>query len=152
MDITSYLLGKKSSGGGTDLSEYFGDITKPVWNPGAYVKKIPYDIDVDGVTNLGSFFQHWQNLESVTLKNANSVTMIRTLFDGCKKLMFIDIRDITISTMSYSNYQSFLGSYSNGRVPYNCLIVVKDSTEKEWLNTNFSEYTNVKTVDEYENS
>ena len=182
MDITSYLLGKKAGEGGgitptgtlpitengeydvtnyasadvevpsANLSDYFGTAISPIYSPGGYIKKIPYDIDVTGVTDLTNYFHYWQNLKSVTLKNGSSVTRVKSMFEGCVSLMFIDIRDITISTMSYANYQSFLGSNTFGRVPYNCLIVVKDSTEKTWLNTNFSSYTNVMTVEEYEAS
>jgi hypothetical protein len=35
-------------------------------------------------------------------------------------------------------------------VPADCLIIVKDDTQKEWLTNAFSQLTNVKTVAEYE--
>jgi hypothetical protein len=47
---------------------------------------------------------------------------------------------------------SSLTSYTNmfTGVPSNCLIIVKDSTQKTWLQSKFSNLTNIKTVAEYE--
>lgn len=39
---------------------------------------------------------------------------------------------------------------TNNGVPANCEIIVKSQTEKDWFVTNFSSYTNIKTITEYE--
>lgn len=149
MDVTSYLLGKKSSGG-TDINEYFKN-TGYIDNAGACIKKLPFDIDLTGISNCNNFFYDWVNLESVSFKNGGSVTKVYGMFNGCINLMFIDVRDIIFSNItSGSDKNIMLGNRNYGYVPSNCLIIVKDDTEKEWFTINFSTWTNVKTVAEYE--
>lgn len=57
----------------------------------------------------------------------------------------LDIRNV-----DFSNVTTTTGMFSNSSAttPTNCLIIVKDQAAKTWLATNFSSYTNVKTVDE----
>lgn len=145
MDITSYLLGKKSSGGGGGLNEYFTIPTGVIYSAGAYVKKIPYDIDLSEMVSIANFFQNWGNIESITLKNGSGIINYARAFSGCSSLKFLDVRDIIFSTITTSGY------YSNAftSVPNNCLIIVKDSTEKEALQQRFDKLKNIKTVDEY---
>ena len=151
MDIMSYLLGKKSGGGGGNLSEYFVN-SGYVENAGACIKKIPFDIDLTGITNASNFCYQWANLESISIRNGGSVTNVHYMFMGCVKLKFIDVRDIVFSTItSSSNKSGFLGISSNNRVPYDCLIIVKDEIEKQALLDYFVYWTNIKTVEEYEN-
>lgn len=78
-----------------------------------------------------------------------SAGYIGYMFAGCTSLEYLDIRDIDLSmfTKAYSNYNTF-GTNSSDRVPANCLIIVKDTASKNWLNTNCSWLTNVKTPSE----
>lgn len=65
---------------------------------------------------------------------------LTSAFSGCSKLKKIDIRNMTLSTAtSYSNMLS--------NVPKDCLIIVKDATEKTWLKGKFADY-NIVTPEE----
>ena len=76
----------------------------------------------------------------------NNQVSVASMFYGCTSLQHIDIRKMQLSKITSSSY------YSNmlNNVPTNCEIIVKDATEKSWVNTKFPTYTNVKTVSEYE--
>ena len=83
------------------------------------------------------------NFENNDTTNVN----VSSMFQGCNALQKIDIRNLVLKNLSTQlNYRNMLSS-----VPTNCLIIVKDNDNKSWFNTNFSSYTNVKTVAEYEN-
>ena len=150
VDIFSYLLGKKSGGGGGgSLDDYFTNSDYGTYI-GGYLKKLPFDVDLTGKSSIGSICQYYNNLETITFKNGSGITNVRTAFEGCIKLMFLDVRDIIFSAITtYTNYMVMLGTGTK-RVPTDCLIIVKDNTEKEWFATNFASWTNVKTVAEYE--
>lgn len=60
----------------------------------------------------------------------------------CGYLQHLDIRKMEFDNVS-NNTQMFLA------VPNNCEIIVKNDTQKTWITTNFSNLTNVKTVEEY---
>ena len=70
------------------------------------------------------------------------------MFSGCKKLMHLDIRNFDFTNVT--NYTNMFGGLSSTRVPSSCLIIVKDDTVKSWITSNFTRWTNVKTVAEYE--
>ena len=145
LDTFSYLLGKKSGGGGEDLSEYFvnGDYSI---NASGCIKKLPFDVDFTGVTIASNFFYGWANLETITIRNGTSLTNVYGMFKECQSLKFIDVRDIVFSAIT-------TGANRNGmlsQVPNDCLIIVKDDTEKQWFATYYQSWTNVKTVAEYE--
>lgn len=75
---------------------------------------------------------------------------ISQMFSGCVKLKKLDIRNLVFSTITTSSYYSnMFGGSTSSYVPADCLIIVKDNTEKAWFNSKFSRMTNVKTVDEY---
>ena len=117
MDILSYILGKKSSsGGGTDLSDYF---TSTIDSNGfsAMIKKIPDNITVVGtdltnafrnfkgteiplfdtssVTNMVSMFSGCINLTTIPLLNTSNVTKTTSMFNGCISLISVPLLDLS---------------------------------------------------------
>lgn len=76
------------------------------------------------------------------IKN-NNFTDMNYLFNKCSSLAHVDARNL-----SFTNVSSKTNMMTN--VPTNCEIIVADQTQKDWFATNFSSYTNVKTVAEYE--
>lgn len=97
--------------------------------------------------SCNSMFYMCFTLKKINLCNFtpkyNMVT--NSMFYGCTALEEIDMRNFDFSKVSgYNQMFGTTGQY----VPDNCLIIVKDDTQKQWLNTNFSFLTNVKTVAE----
>lgn len=101
------------------------------------------------VTNMGLMFAWCQNLEKLDISTFTSTntSSFQDMFHGCNSLGYIDMRNLTFD--SVKNYNNMFGNRNSG-VPNDCEIIVKSSTEKTWINTNFSFLTNVKTVAEYE--
>lgn len=91
-------------------------------------------------------FYNCSSLEEIDLSTCDSYLYYASnMFNGCSNLRKIDIRNMTIDSSYVYSYGSMLTN-----VPTDCLIIVKDDTAKSWFNTNFSNYTNIKTVSEYE--
>lgn len=108
--------------------------------------------DTVNVTTMGGMFSGCRNLETADLSSfyTTNVTDMGSMFASCVSLEFLDIRNFTFD--SVTSFNNFLG-YQGGPtyyVPRDCEIIVKSQTEKNWFATNFSSYTNVKTVAEYE--
>jgi len=70
---------------------------------------------------------------------------IDSLFKGCTSLESLDISGLDL--VNCTNQSSFLGNATATtptNVPYNCEIIVANQTQKNWMTTNFSNYTNVR--------
>jgi len=109
--------------------------------------------NTEKVTTMQSLFDSCEAITELDLSsftNSNgALTKTSSMFSGCKNLRKIDIRGLTFS--SVTSFISMFGvDTSTSKVPNNCLIIVKDNTEKTWITTNFSRMNNVKTVAEYE--
>ena len=99
------------------------------------------NISPSGTLSMYSAFQDCYNIKTIDLSGLESVTSIRLSFYNCNNLNRLDIRKMLLTnTTNHDN--TFNG------VPTSCLIIVKDATQKAWMNTNFSSYTNVKTPEE----
>lgn len=107
--------------------------------------------NLDIIANVVQYmFRDCTNLETIDFKNLKlsstaSFNNISGMFYNCSKLSHIDIRsmDIVGNRVTSSNVMLY-------NVPTTCEIIVKDDANKTWFNTNYSSYTNVKTVAEYE--
>lgn len=77
-----------------------------------------------------------------------SCSNIQNMFSGCTHISKIDIRNLVLSTAS--TYTGAFGGNTLVNIPADCLIIVKDDTEKTWVTSKFSRLTNVQTVAEYE--
>ena len=126
--------------------------------------------------SLNSMFESCTNLVNLDLSalHVNNIRVITNMFKGCSKLKNLDIRNFTFSTTTtdarlteafrgcsalehldmrgfdFANTQIYNKNNMMMSVPTSCEIIVKDAANKTWFNTNFSTYTNVKTVAEYE--
>lgn len=166
-------------GGGGDLSEYYTETIQygnsstpgyvktikklPVYkidpnNPGstAYMfygfQGTSLDLsqlDTSQVFNMSNMFCNCYNITELDLSNfyTTKVTNMSSMFNGCYMLQKVDIRNFTFDSVTNS-----LGIFSNLNNPGGCLIIVKSETEKAWLQSKNTSLTNIKTVEEYENS
>ena len=91
-------------------------------------------------------------LTEVNLSGWNTTGLRETtsMFFGETQLTKIDIRNFDFSNVTSSS--NMFGANASSGPANNCLIIVKDNTAKNWITSNFSRLTNVKTVAEYEGS
>lgn len=177
MDITSYLLGKKSSGGGGEnLSDYFnstignGTSALPGWRKVA--KKLPSPMTIS-TSSCAYLFSSYGNTTIPTLlvQSGITITTCTYMFNTCRNvtefdLSNLDLSNVTDVTSMFYYCQSAekidirtldstkITSSGNmmAYIPNNCLIIVKDEAFKTWLKEKFSSLMNIKTVAEYEGS
>ena len=105
------------------------------------------NINVTNCTQFSYLFYNDYDFTSLDLSSWYPPEYIRGtsgMFAGCSKLMFLDIRNFEFSKAFGNTGNEF------GNVPAGCEIIVKNNTEKQWFATNWSNLTNVKTVEEYE--
>lgn len=103
-------------------------------------------LDASETTSMQAVFMNCVGLETIDLStwNLSNITNMQQTFLSCSSLKKLDVRTIPFGTkVSNSNYM--LDS-----VPTSCEIIVKDDTAKSWFASEFSSYTNVKTVAELE--
>ncbi len=102
------------------------------------------------VTNASYMFNNDVLVTSIKLTNFNPTGSINasSMFTGCRALQFLDIRSFDLTKVSNSKYM--FGYTVSDYLPANCLIIVKDQTSKDWMNTNWNYLTNVQTAAEYE--
>lgn len=145
-------IGNISGGGGANLDDYFtttigsGNSTIPGY--AKIIKKLPPDISISGKDCSYMFYYSRFTELDLSMLTATNITKTSYMFGYCTSLTKLDIRNLEFNNVTTST-QMFGSSASYG-VPDNCLIIVKDQTQKTWITTNFSRLTNVKTVAEYE--
>lgn len=101
--------------------------------------------NTENVKSISNMFYNCNSLYEIDLSSFNTpnLTTVESLFQYCRSLTRIDMRNFTFGKItSYNNMLNY--------VPTTCLIIVKDATEKAWLNSKFKSYTNVKTLAEYQ--
>lgn len=100
------------------------------------------------VTNMNNMFAGCSSLTELDLSSFEGDAIQRTerMFQSCTNLTRIDMRKFTFTNIAYYSYM--FGMNASSGVPDNCLIIVADSTQKNWVTSNFSRLTNVKTVAE----
>jgi surface protein len=95
--------------------------------------------------NIQNMFEGCESLETIDLSNfhtSGSLTIYMPFY-GCKRLKHLDIRSLT-----FDNVNNAMSVFTE--VPASCLIIVKGETEKQWVLSQRSDFTNVKTVAELE--
>lgn len=107
------------------------------------------------VTDMGYMFYSNTALTSLDISSFSNPTTaniyLAYMFGYCTSLTHIDMRNLIVSGITTaSKYSNMFGSAASSGVPDDCEIIVKDDTEKTWINTKFPRLTNVKTVAEYE--
>lgn len=106
MDAFSYLLGKKSTGGGGSLSEYFTNEIG-LSGAGSIIKKIPENITLPSkLTTLRGFFYGWENITTIPALNTSNITNMSWTFEECLNLK-------TIPEIDTSNVTVFEGMFYN---------------------------------------
>lgn len=105
--------------------------------------------DTSNVVNLSNIFFNCNSLEEINISSftCENLTNISQMFHGCINLRKIDMRNMTFDNVTNSSY--LFGRYTQNLVPYDCLVIVKGTAEKDWMNTKFPNMINVKTVEEY---
>ena len=102
-------------------------------------------MDTSLVTNMSSCFYLNEKIQHLDLSTwtTENTTNVMMMFLNCRNLKRLDIRNMTFGHMTLT------GSMFSG-IPTDCLIIVKDETEKTWITSKFTNLTNVKTVAELE--
>ena len=99
---------------------------------------------VEFMNGISNMFYGCTLLETIDMSNTEitkSIDMQRA-FQNCKALKLLDIRKIDFVTYCKNSANMLLN------VPTTVEIIVANDTQKNWFATNFSTYTNVKTVEE----
>ena len=117
------------------------------------------EIDLSNIntnsTKLFNLRNMFFNCSSLTYLDASGLNVNKTntlagsMFFKCINLMHLDIRNMELNKFQETN-SMFGNNITTNRIPANCLIIVKDNTQKQWINSNFNWLTNVKTATEYE--
>ena len=86
-------------------------------------------------------------IKNINLSNFNPIklTTSSNMFYSCK-VTHIDLRSLDFTNLT--SYTDMFGPNASNGVPDNCEIIVKDQTQKSWVNEKFTRLTNVKTVAE----
>lgn len=104
-------------------------------------------------SNFSNMFNACSLLTTLNIQNlkstSNSAPNLMGMFTGSPNLTFIDVRSFTFSTTTTAPSQIF-GNTSSFGPKDNCLIIVKDDTEKTFITSNLPRLTNVQTAAEYE--
>lgn len=130
------------------------------------------NFDISNVKDISSMFADCSYITELDLSSfkTNKITMMSNMFKFCSKLTRIDMRNLDTSNVTYMDQMFFscsalkyldirnftfdkVTNFSNmfTSVPNDCLIIVKGQTEKDWVLARKSSFTNVKTIEEYEN-
>jgi len=103
-----------------------------------------------GITTLQYMFRGCKKLEKIDLSNFNitsalsSSSQTNQMFYQCSKMERLDMRSFEFSTKCTGQALQYIFQ----GLPANCLIIVKDSTEKAYLQNAYSNLTNIKTPGE----
>ena len=104
--------------------------------------------DFAEVTNISYIFDEGNSLEQLDLSKLHcSLENAENAFNGCTSLELLDVRNIDFTTLEA--YDGMFG-FDSESFNADCVIVVADSTQKDWVETNFDYLTGVVTVAEYE--
>lgn len=128
------------------------------------------ELDVSNLSTMAFMFSSC-NITSLDLSmwQTNHITSMRTMFSNCRDLETLDLSSFTLNSISKSRPAGLYGMFNNceslehldirgfvlsdvgdtildflNNVPTTCEIIVKNQTEKNWWNTNYPSYTNVK--------
>ena len=91
------------------------------------------------VTNMNNMFQYCTSLTNLNISSfdTSNVTNMSGIFSYDNKLTLIDMRNMTFGSKLTDAYSMFYKASNNAT------IYVKSNTEKQWLNTNYSNLSNI---------
>lgn len=103
--------------------------------------------DVSNCTKIYLGGNCCHNMKKLDLSNWHTpkLTNLTIMNNGWESMELLDIRNF-----DFSKHTSSLSSSFKGGFPMDCLIIVKDDTQKALLQKKKSDLTNIKTVAEYE--
>ena len=125
------------------------------------------NFDTSNVTNMWRMFLNCSSLKELDLSkfNTSKVTNMESMFHACESMIKLDLSNFTTIESSLAgmfmycekieilNIRNFdfqnVNNYENifKQIKSNVKIIVKDNTQKNWLNTNFSNLTNIVVAD-----
>lgn len=138
-NLTNINLGNFRVPNATDIREMFYMCKK--------LKKVDLSSLVShNITSTRGMFTDCGELTEVNMSNLETPNLTDTtyMFQYCYKLKKIDIRKMSFDKVTSSYTDMFK------HVPNGCLIIVKDSTAKNWINNRTGGNHNVKTLAEYQ--
>ncbi len=91
------------------------------------------------VTNMQYMFQYCTSLTNLNISSfdTSNVTNMSGIFSYDNKLTLIDMRNMTFGSKLTDANSMFYNASKNAT------IYVKSNTEKQWLNTNYSNLSNI---------
>ena len=115
------------------------------------------NFDTSKVTDMSQMFSQFArntNNKDFSLDLSSfyttSLTNTSSMFSYAEGIRHLDIRNFTFDSITNFNNMFGNNTSSSSGPPNSCEIIVKSQTEKDWFTTNYSRFTNVKTVAEYE--
>ena len=125
------------------------------------------NFDTSNVTNMWRMFLNCSSLKELDLSNftTSKVTNMESMFHACVSMTELDLSNFTTAESNLEgmfmycekieilNIRNFdfqnVNNYENifKQIKSNVKIIVKDNTQKNWLNTNFSNLTNIVVAD-----
>lgn len=105
-------------------------------------------------TDFSLMFQWDGKLTSLDLRGIKPMSGadVSQMFWGCVSLQFLDVRQFEFTDLTNTDkiFGTNTSSNQQGMLPADCLIIVKDDTQRNWIKNNHSWLINIKTVAEYE--
>lgn len=97
------------------------------------------NFNTSNVTSMAGMFQYCTSLTKLNISSfdTSNVTNMSGIFSYDSKLTLIDMRNVTFSSKLTGHVSMFLN------VPNTATMYVKSNTEKQWLNTNYSNLSNI---------
>ena len=93
------------------------------------------------VTNMANMFYACGSMTKLDLSNFTTVeSNLEEMFMYCEKIEILNIKNFDFQNVN--NYENIFK-----QIKSNVKIIVKDNTQKNWLNTNFSNLTNIVVAD-----
>ena len=93
------------------------------------------------VTNMANMFYACGSMTKLDLSNFTTVeSNLEEMFMYCEKIEILNIKNFDFQNVN--NYENIFK-----QIKSNVKIIVKDDTQKNWLNTNFSNLTNIVVAD-----
>lgn len=151
-DIIKALEGKAIGGDGGKYAPRFISFYQYTGTDLSYELE---NLDTSNITSMENMFYFNKNLEELDLSHLDTskVKNGNKMFYGCTSLKRLDVRNFDFTKLAYMDYMWGYNS-SNGNIPSDCLIIVKDEANKGLIVNNAKlcsiTLTNVKTVAELE--
>lgn len=142
--LTSWNITSFNTSSVTNMESMFSGNTNQ-----NFVNDIIKKMNTSNVTNMNSMFYGCNTFTNLNLSYCvGAPASVNGMFKGCTSLQTLDLRNLEFSQITgATQWNEILGGGSS-LVPYDCLIIVKNSTEKSWFTSKYPYHNNIKTVAE----